>query len=248
MPAESTPAESEKLTPIYGSQIQDGTYKIGVTSSSSMFRIIDAQLTVAGGEMSAVLTLSGTGYEKLYMGTGEEALADTDDKCIYFVENAEGKYTYQVPVAALNEEIDCAAWSIRKETWYDRVLVFESSLIPADAIETATTASLPEDGQYMVEVALSGGSGRATIESPAKLIVTGGAATATVVWSSPYYEYMLVDGVTYQPVSTDGNAAFEIPVVLDTDMAVSAQTIAMSQPHEIDYTLRFDSGTVKPLE
>ena len=98
----------------------------------------------------------------------------------------------------------------------------------------------------MVEVALSGGSGRATIESPAKLIVTGGAATATVVWSSPYYEYMLVAGVTYQPVSTDGNAAFEIPVVLDTDMAVSAQTIAMSQPHEIDYALRFDSASLSP--
>jgi hypothetical protein len=30
------------------------------------------RLTVKEGKMSAVLTLSGTGYEKLYMGTGEE--------------------------------------------------------------------------------------------------------------------------------------------------------------------------------
>ena len=131
---EQTSAESEKPKPIYGNQLQDGTYNIEVSSSSSMFRIIDAQLTVKDAKMSAVLTLSGDGYEKLYMGTGKEAAADNDDKCIYFAENADGKYTYTVPVTALDQDIDCAAWSIRKKTWYDRVLVFQSSLIPADAI------------------------------------------------------------------------------------------------------------------
>ena len=55
------------------------------------------------------------------MGTGEEALADTDDKCIYYVENDEGEYTYDVPLEALNTDIDCAAWSIKKEQWYDIV-------------------------------------------------------------------------------------------------------------------------------
>ena len=109
--------------------VQDGIYTISVKSSSSMFRIVDARLTINGDEMSAVLTLSGTGYEKLYMGTGEDALQDTDDKCVYFVENAEGKYTYEVPVAALDQDIDCAAWSIRKQKWYDRVLVFDSSTL-----------------------------------------------------------------------------------------------------------------------
>ena len=106
---------------------KDGTYSIEVESSSSMFKIVDAQLTISGDEMSAVLTLSGTGYEKLYMGTGEDALQDSDDKCIYFVENAEGQYTYEVPVVALDQDIDCAAWSIRKQEWYDRVIVFDSS-------------------------------------------------------------------------------------------------------------------------
>ncbi len=131
--AEPAPIESAEPSPIYGSQIKDGTYAIEVSSSSSMFRIVDAQLTVEGGGMSAVLTLSGDGYLKLYMGTGEQALADTDDKCVYFVENDEGLYTYEVPVAALDQDTDCAAWSIRKEKWYDRVLVFQSDLIPEDA-------------------------------------------------------------------------------------------------------------------
>ncbi len=133
-PAEDAAQDAEQAGPIYADQVQAGTYAIEVTSSSSMFRIVDAQLTVKDNEMSAVLTLSGTGYLKLYMGTGEQALQGTDDECIYYVENDEGQYTYEVPVEALNQEIDCAAWSIRKEKWYDRVLVFESALIPEDAI------------------------------------------------------------------------------------------------------------------
>ena len=233
--------ETEKAEPIYANQIEDGTYSIEVSSSSSMFRIVDAQLTVKGGEMSAVLTLSGTGYEKLYMGTGEEALADTDDKCIYFVEDSQGKYTYEVPVEALNQDINCAAWSIRKEEWYDRVLVFHSSMIPEDAI---TESSVP-DGTYTAEVTLSGGSGRAGIESPADITAADGIMTATIIWSSSNYEYMLIDGVYYYPANTTGNSTFEIPVSMDKDIEVTAQTVAMSTPHEVDYTLRLDSSTLK---
>ncbi len=99
----------------------------------------------------------------------------------------------------------------------------------------------------MVRVTLEGGTGRVQVESPATLTVTSGAATATVIWSSPYYEYMLIDGTYYYPINHGGNSTFEIPVSLDTDMAVSAQTIAMSEPHEISYTLHFDSATLKPL-
>ena len=133
--AYAEPAVQEDVqAPVLGSQILDGTYPIEVKSSSSMFRIVDAQLTVAEGVMTAVLTLSGTGYGKLYMGTGEEALADTEESYIPFIEDEEGAYTYEVPVEALDVDTDVAAWSIRKETWYDRVLVFESALIPAEAI------------------------------------------------------------------------------------------------------------------
>ena len=101
------------------------------------------------------------------------------------------------------------------------------------------------DGEYTIAVSLSGGSGRASVESPAKLVVSGETRTAVIVWSSPYYEYMLVDGVRYEPLTSDGNSTFEIPIVLDTDMEVSASTIAMSQPHLVEYTLRFDSSTIQ---
>ena len=101
------------------------------------------------------------------------------------------------------------------------------------------------DGKYTVEVTLSGGSGRAGVDSPAQIVIDGDKITATIVWSSPYYEYMIIDGIRYEPVQTEGNSTFEIPVVFDTDMPVSASTIAMSEAHIVEYTLRFDSSTVR---
>lgn len=101
------------------------------------------------------------------------------------------------------------------------------------------------DGSYTIEVSLTGGSGRASVESPAKVVIENGKAAATIVWSSPFYEYMLIGETRYDPIQEDGNSTFEIPVLLDEDMAVSASTIAMSQPHLVDYTLYFDSKTLK---
>ena len=99
------------------------------------------------------------------------------------------------------------------------------------------------DGTYEAEVTLSGGSGRATVSSPCELTVSGGQMTARIEWSSPNYDYMLVDGEKYLPVNTEGNSVFEIPVaVLDEEILVAADTTAMSKPHEVEYTLRFHSG------
>lgn len=119
--------EPAKAAPVTADKIKDGTYSITVDSSSSMFKIVDAQLNVKDGAMDCVMTLSGTGYGKLFMGTGDEAAAASEADCIPFVANAEGKYTYDVPVTALDEDVPCAAWSIKKEQWYDRTLVFESA-------------------------------------------------------------------------------------------------------------------------
>lgn len=121
--------------PITADKIADGKYSITVQSSSSMFRIVDAQLKVKNGSMTCVMTLSGTGYGKLFMGTGEEADKASKSDYIPYVEDKNGKYTYEVPVEALNQETACAAWSIRKEQWYDRTLIFDSADIPADALK-----------------------------------------------------------------------------------------------------------------
>lgn len=221
---------------IAANRLKDGTYSIRVSSDTSMFKIVDCQLKVANGEpcpMTAVITLSAQGFGKVYMGTGEEALADTEENISSYTDVG-GRHTFTVPVEALDKELDCAGYSIRREKWYDHIVVFSAQDIPGDAFVPC-----------QVNVTLTGGSGRAGIHSPAELIYKDGKDFAKIVWSSPNYSYMLVDGVKYLPVNSGGNSAFEIPVALDADMKVTACTTAMSTPKEVEYTLHFDSASIQ---
>lgn len=241
------------MVPIPAEKLNDGTYSVEVASSSSMFNITECRLTVADGSMSAVMTLGGTGYLQLFMGTGEEAVEASEEDYIPYVEREDGAYTYEVPVEALDQGINCAAFSKKKEKWYDRVLVFQSTSLPSDAfkeIEMTTAEDLGlEDGTYQMEVTLSGGSGKTTVESPAQITVENGEVTARIIFSSPHYDYMLVKEEKYEPVNTEGDSTFLIPVAgFDYNMPVVADTVAMSVPHEIDYTLYFDSTTVTEAE
>ena len=242
----------EGMTPIDGSQVKDGVYDITVDSSSSMFQIVSCELTVENGSMTAQMTMGGTGYLYVYMGTGEQAANADESEYIPFVEDAAGAHTYTVPVEALDAGVPCAAFSKNKEKWYDRTLVFRADSLPADAfaegiVTTAEDLALA-DGDYQVDVTLEGGSGRASVESPARMTVENGKVTATIVWSSSNYDYMKVDGVRYDAVIENDRSVFTIPVTcFDWKMAVVADTIAMSQPHEIDYALRFDSASISPV-
>lgn len=88
-----------------------------------------------------------------------------------------------------------------------------------------------------------GGKRQGIVTSPAKVEIKDGKAVATLEWSSPNYDYMVVDGEKYLPVNTEGNSVFQIPVeAFDQDIAVIADTVAMSTPHEIEYTLNFHAG------
>ena len=130
----TTIPEEDIVVPIYANQVKDGSYEITVDSSSSMFRVIHCALIVENGSMKATMTMSGDGYGMVYMGTGEEALADSEDAYVPFVLDEQGAKTFTVPVEALDMEVDCAAWSIRKEKWYDRTLIFQSDALPAEAL------------------------------------------------------------------------------------------------------------------
>ena len=103
-----------------------------------------------------------------------------------------------------------------------------------------------EDGTYTAEGTLEGGSGRAAISSPVELTVKDGQMTARIEFSSPYYDYMVVDGEKYEPENTEGNSQFTIPMAgFDAGVPVTADTVAMSEPHEIDYEIVLDSTTLK---
>lgn len=238
------------MEPIEASKLKEGEYSIDVASSSSMFNITACTLTVKDGQMSAVMTMGGTGYKYIYMGTSEEAEKVDEASFITPVENENKEHTFTVPVEALDKAIDVAAFSAKKEQWYDRKLCFKAQSLDTDAyadgvINVAEISSL-KDGEYTVEVSLEGGSGKAGISSPAKLKVEDGKTTATIVWSSKNYDYMKVDDVKYNNLNEGGDSTFEIPVIgFDYRMPVIADTVAMSEPHEIEYTLFFDSTTIK---
>lgn len=239
----------EGMTPIYGIDLKDGIYDVTVDSSSSMFSITKCTLTVSDGKMSAVMTMSGKGYLYVFMGSGDEAAAADESSFIPFVEDENGDHTFTVPVEALDSGISCAAFSKKKEIWYDRTLLFRADSLPIDAfgegfIKSAADLGLA-DGEYTVEVELSGGSGRASVQSPAKLTVENGEASVDIVWSSSNYDYMMVNGEKILPISTENGSEFIIPVIgFDFNMPVSADTTAMSTPHEIEYTLKFISESI----
>ncbi len=233
---------TEGMAPVCAEELKDGAYPVAVDSSSSMFKIESCELIVDGGAMTAELTMSSDAYGYLFPGRAEEAAAADASQYVTPEER-----TFALAIDALDAPVSCAAWSRNKELWYDRTLVFRADSLPLDAFETLTTAeSLGlADGAYAVAVTLGGGSGKAKVASPCALRVEGGAATAEIVWGSANYDYMRLGDEMFLPVNTEGNSTFVIPVaVFDRAFSVIADTTAMSQPHEIEYTLRFDSESI----
>lgn len=104
------------------------------------------------------------------------------------------------------------------------------------------------DGEYSIEVNMTGGSGRASVSSPTWMIVRDGKAYARLLWSSTYYDYMVIgDEMFYNQTTDGGNSVFEIPIVaMDEDIPVIADTTAMGDPVEIRYELSFYSMTIGP--
>ena len=155
--------------------------------------------------------------------------------------------SFDIPVPALDEEFDLALIG-KKGTWYDHKVSVSNPVPVEESGKTVDDLALA-DGTYTAELTFAGGSGKAYIQSPCTLTVADGKAVATVVWSSSKYDYMLVDGERYDVLTTEPGSTFEIPVAaFDTELTVIGDTTAMSTPHEIEYTLNFDSATLTAAE
>ena len=229
------------MTPIYGIDVKDGVYPVKVDSSSPFFKIIDAELIVKDHELSARITISSLSYLYCYPGTGQEAAKDSEKNYIGY-EESDGHGIFTIPIKALNTEVECAAFSRNRRKWYNRSLVFYASSLPKDAL----AVDLPD--YDAIEAAIkaydageAAGSGRASVSSPTLLVIRDGKADARLLWSSVYYDYMILEDVYYYNLTEDGgNSTFEIPItVLDEPIPVIADTTAMGDPVEIHYTLTF---------
>ena len=112
-------------------QVSDGSYKVNVDTKTlkgeqAMFKVTDCTLTSKNGEMVAELTLSGTGYTQVYMGSSAEVmLADPSKRISYGEKN--GVHTFTVPVSLLDTGIQIAAYGKKGKKWYDYVITFASA-------------------------------------------------------------------------------------------------------------------------
>lgn len=264
------------MEPITGDNVADGTYDIRAESSSPFFKIESATITVKDGRMTAQITMRSSSYECVYMGAGREAAQaaaedyipfdskamtftvpvealDADLDCAAFSSRRHKWYdrTIMLYAATLPEDAlwvelpeygdpedaeepmaktaqDVAAGTVQHEDGYEAVAIDKP------------------DGTYSIEVNMTGGSGRAQVSSPTWLIVNEGHAYARLLWSSPNYDYMIVNDVKYLNKTTDGsNSTFVIPITtMDEEIVVIADTTAMGDPLEIEYHLTFYSATV----
>lgn len=268
---ESTAAQAESAEAIAGTteaaatetaqneaQLPDGVYTAEFSTDSSMFHVSEAcdgkgTLTVKDGVMTIHISLGSKKILNLYPGLAEDAAKDgavllepTTDTVTYSDGMTEEVYGFDVPVPVIGEEFDLALIGT-KGKWYDHK-VKVSDPVAEGAADTFDLSTV-EDGSYTIELTMEGGSGRASIQSPTQITVADGAATAILEWSSPNYDYMLVNGEKYLPVNTEGNSVFEVPVeALDAPLTMIGDTVAMSTPHEVEYTVTFHSDTLQNAE
>lgn len=239
--AETTAASAEE------SGLADGTYVVDFTTDHSMFHVNDYNndkgiLTVKDGKMTVHVSLQSKKIVNLFYGNKEDAqkegaemLPRTVDKIDYGDGYVDEVYGFDIPVPYLDKPFEVSLIGTH-DNWYTHNVTV-SNPVPGDDIHAGTEIDL-EDGEYQINIAKEGGTGKADITSPAAMTVKDGKATMTVEWSSENYDYMIVDGEKYEPVNESGNSTFEIPVLkLNEPFKVIADTTAMSEPHEIEYEL-----------
>ena len=274
------------MTPLTADYLRDGSYEISVDSSSKFFRIKSAELTVKNGKMKAVIMIDSTSYEFVYMGSAEGAAKAPESRYIE-ADVKNGRSYFTVPVSALDEPLNCAAFSSNTKKWYGRQILFDATTLPSgaltitlpdynkiqDAVDAydnggdadsrgdntaGTSEQQPSDpiytsldnGEYSIQVSMTGGSGRASIQSPAYLYVRKHHIYSKLTWSSSHYDYMIVGGRKYLNESKNGeNSTFTIPVTaIDEPMIVKADTTALGDPVEIEYHLTFYENSIGDVD
>ena len=125
-----TPIEVEQdddaIVVVSADELEDGTYDIEVETDSSMFRADSCTLTAEDGVYTAALSLPGEGFSRLYFGSAEDAAAADDADIVDYYLNDDGKYTFDLTVEALDEELPIAAYGHRRDTWYDHTITFHA--------------------------------------------------------------------------------------------------------------------------
>lgn len=210
----------------------------GVTTNTRMFKVVGATLySDKDGKMVGTITLSGTSYDKLFLGTIAEAEAAGDDGMITY-HNNNGLYEYgPFAVSALDKVITISSHSTDSNKWYERQITFNSSKLLAAATDPVDNSTALPDGTYTPEnFTATGGTGKVTITCP-QVIVENGKAFADVTFSSKKYVYVKANNQLFNGTVNTSGVTYRIPVDLNEDVKILALTTGMSMAHEIAYTL-----------
>lgn len=243
-PEESAPVAEDAENP--GTVAAQGYYTFdfsdaaapGVTTNTRMFKVVGATLySDKDGKMVGTITLSGTSYDKLFLGTIAEAEAAGDDGMITY-HNNNGLYEYgPFAVSALDKVITISSHSTDSNKWYERQITFNSSKLLAAATDPVDNSTALPDGTYTPEnFTATGGTGKVTITCP-QVIVENGKAFADVTFSSKKYVYVKANNQLFNGTVNTSGVTYRIPVDLNEDVKILALTTGMSMAHEIAYTL-----------
>lgn len=81
-------------------KLKDGTYSVTANTDSSMFGVTSCKLLVQNGQMNAIITLRGMGFDKVYMGKADEAKSAKESDIIgsipNYSEETKGKRTFGI--------------------------------------------------------------------------------------------------------------------------------------------------------
>ncbi|MBO4749297.1 MAG: sirohydrochlorin cobaltochelatase [Lachnospiraceae bacterium] len=247
-------AANDEVRGLKAEELKEGVlYQAKFKTDSGMFKANEALdgkgiLTVKDGKLNFHVTLPSKNTVNLFLGLADDAkkeganiIQPTVDVVTYADGTSEEVYGFDVAVPYLEQEFDLALVGT-KGTWYDHKVSVSEVAEGGDALKVVIGKAALADGEYQASVVLGGGSGKATVNSPVTIQVKDGKAFAKLVWTSKNYDYMIVDGEKYLNESADGeNSSFTIPVkAFGEELSVIGDTVAMSQAHEIEYTLLFE--------
>jgi len=134
------------MTPVYPEDFDEGEYEVEAISSSQFFKITHADITNSDGRISAVIRISSTSYAYVYPGTAAEAAAADQSEWIPADESS-GFGEFKLEAEALDKEFPCAAYSKKKQKWYDRDIVFLAESLPQENLHV----SLSENGGTIID-------------------------------------------------------------------------------------------------
>lgn len=236
--------------------LSDGKYMVKFDTDSTMFHVNEAMsgkavLTVENGEGIVHLVMPSKNVLNLYSGLAADAENNKDawiepvtEEVTYEDGMTEEVFAFDVVVPVIDEEFDIALIG-KKNVWYDhKVSISEPEIIEEDENiqdKTSSEDALSEQIGETINVSLEGGTGKVLLITPTAIKQDNNGYIVTLEWSSKNYDYMIVDGVKYLPVEVNEHSIFEIPVSkIDKPLEVIADTVAMSKPHEIEYTITFE--------